>query len=116
MHKIEGNDIYLTYGNDLNITIPILQADGKTPYVIQNGDVVDLKVRVKPFTGIGPAPSVVMHGAIEIIDGSPVWKISKNDSRIPCKSYTWDARIVQADGSNCNYAEGKLIILPVNTK
>lgn len=116
MHRIEGNDIYLSYGNDLDVTIPIKQADGVTDYVVQPEDVVDLKVRTKPFTGIGVAPSVVMIGNIEIIDGKPVWKISKTDSQIPCKAYTWDARITQADGQVCTYTEGKLIILPVNTK
>ena len=116
MHRIDGNDIYLSYGNNLNVTIPIKQADGKTDYVIQNGDVIELNVRVKPFTGIGSALNVVLKGTIEIIDGKPVWKISKEDSKLPAKTYTWDARITQAGGDVCTYTEGRLIILPVNTK
>ncbi len=109
MLSISGSTITLTRGDSAHIKVPILESDGITPYLVQEGDEVRIQVRVGRVKDAN-APALVFEGDISIEEGVPVWTISPLQSTLDCKTYYYDAQITLADGDVCTYEAGELKI------
>lgn len=98
MLSIAGTTIAITRGDSAYISLPILQADGRTPYEVQPGDVVALQVRTDVVTGSGSTePELVINGRIIYQEGVPVWVLTPEDTTIPVGKYKWDVQITLAN-------------------
>ncbi len=98
MLSIAGTTIAITRGDSAYISLPILQADGRTPYEVQPGDVVALQVRTDVVTGSGSTePELVINGRIIYQEGVPIWVLTPEDTTIPVGKYKWDVQITLAN-------------------
>lgn len=108
MLSITGTTISITRGDSAYISLPILQADGVTPYEVTAADQVKLQVRTDVVTGsTSTEPELVIDGNISIQDGVPVWSLSPEDTTLPVAKYKWDVQITLGDsGDVVTYLSG----------
>lgn len=95
------NDIELTRGDTLNLSIDIVDSTGQQ-YVLEEGDRLTFTVKINPYTD-----EIIMQK--EIIDNS--WTISPDDTKkLSYGTYKYDIQLNFANGDVCT------VIKPSNFK
>ena len=92
MHKLTGNNIILTRGDTLKLSVALYNADG-TEYTPQAGDVIRFAMK-KDYTDANPILNITIPNATQILTIDPV-----DTKTLEFGQYVYDIEITKADGT-----------------